>query len=64
MIYEDGRTAGRIQLNKGLFEEGYNISVDSASMLQAYFKHVLTEGKEEAGSRTDDQLKQLFKPSA
>jgi hypothetical protein len=62
-VYEDGSTAGRIQRNKGLFEDGYNISIDSASMLQAYFHHILTEGKTdyEAGSRTDDQMKDLFK---
>ena len=35
-VYEDGSTAGRIQRNKGLFEDGYNISIDSALMLQAY----------------------------
>lgn len=62
-VYEDGSTAGRIQRNKGRFEDGYNISVDSASMLQAYFNHILTEGKMdfEAGSRTEDQMKELFK---
>jgi hypothetical protein len=64
-VYEDGSTAGRIQRNKGLYEDGYNISIDSASMLQAYFKYVLTEGKAdfEAGSRTDEQMKQLFTPA-
>ncbi len=63
--YENGSTAGRIQRNKGRFEEGFNISTESASMLQAYFNHVLTEGKAdfEAGSRTDDQMRRLFKPS-
>jgi hypothetical protein len=63
-VYEDGSTAGRIQRNKGRFEDGYNISIDSASMLQAYFHHVLTEGKTdfEAGSRTNEQMKELFKP--
>src|SRR5262249_41630025 len=62
-VYEDGSTAGRFQRNKGRFEEGFNVSIDSASMLQAYFKHVLTVGKEdlEAGSRTDDQMRQLFR---
>ena len=44
-VYEDGRTAGRIQRNKGQFAEGYNISIDSAKMLQAYLNYVLTEGK-------------------
>ncbi len=62
-VYEDGSTAGRIQRNKGLFEDGYNISIDSALMLQAYMSHILTEGKTDfqAGSRTDEQMKDLFK---
>lgn len=42
-IYEDGATAGRIQRNKGKFEEGYNVSIDSALLLQAYSTFVLTE---------------------
>ena len=64
-VYEDGSTAGRIQRNKGRFPEGYNISIESAAMLQAYLKHVLTEGKAdyEAGSRSDEQMKELFKPN-
>jgi hypothetical protein len=63
-VYEDGRTAGRIQRNKGLYEVGYNISIESAGMLQAYLNHVLTEGKAdyEAGSRSEEQMKELFKP--
>ena len=62
-VYEDGSTAGRIQRNKGLFEDGYNISIESALMLQAYMSHILTEGKTEfqAGSRTDEQMRDLFK---
>jgi hypothetical protein len=62
-VYEDGSTAGRIQRNKGLFEDGYNISIESALMLQAYMSHILTEGKTDfqAGSRTDEQMKDLFK---
>jgi hypothetical protein len=62
-IYDDGSTAARIQRNKGRFEEGYNISIDSASMLQAYVKHILSEGKTdfESGSRTDEQMRSLFK---
>jgi hypothetical protein len=62
--YEDGSTAGRIQRNKGLYEDGYNISIDSALLLQACFNYILTEGKTdfEAGSRTGDQMKDLFKP--
>ncbi len=62
-IYEDGSTAARIQRNKGRFVGGYNISIDSAYELQAYFGYVLTEGKTEfeAGSRTDEQMRELFK---
>ena len=42
-VYEDGSTAGRIQRNKGLFVEGYNLSIDSAMLLQAYLAHVIKE---------------------
>jgi hypothetical protein len=62
-VYEVRSTASRIQRNKGRFEDGYNVSIDSASMLQAYLNHILTEGKTdfEAGSRIDDQMKELFR---
>ena len=32
-IYEDGSTSGRIQLNKGKFNVGYNMSVESTILL-------------------------------
>ena len=62
-IYEDGSTAGRIQRNKGRFVEGYNVSVESALLLQAYLNHVITEAKLEFKSGTQDKksLEQLFK---
>ena len=62
-VYEDGSTAGRIQRNKGRFESGYNISIESSLLLQAYLNHILLEGKKEfdAGSRDASQLRELFK---
>ncbi len=62
-IYEDGATAGRIQRNKGRFIEGYNVSIESALLLQAYLNHVITEAKLEFKSGTQDKksLEQLFK---
>ena len=62
-IYENGSTAGRIQHNKGLFASGYNISVESSMLLQAYLNHVLLVGKREfdAGSRNSTQLHEMFK---
>lgn len=62
-VYEDGSTAGRFPRNKGRFENGYNISIESSLLLQAYLNHVLLEGKKEfdAGSRDASQLRDLFK---
>lgn len=62
-IYEDGSTGARIQINKGTFEEGYNISIGSANLLQAYINHMITVGKTEhdAGSTDEEQLRQMFK---
>ena len=62
-INEDGSTSGRIQRNKGRFEEGYNFSVKSGLLLQAYMNHVLTEGKAEfeAGSASQDDIKNMFR---
>jgi hypothetical protein len=61
-VNEDGSTNGRIQRNKGRFEEGYNVSVESALMLQAYLRYVLKEGRQEheAGTQTKDDLNKLF----
>lgn len=62
-VNEDGATSGRIQRNKGRFEEGYNFSVKSGLLLQAYMNHVLNEGKAEfeASSATDEDLKKMFR---
>jgi len=61
-IYEDGSTAGRIQRNKGRFIEGYNLSIESAMLLQAYLNHVINEAKQEYQSGTQDKkaLDKLF----
>jgi hypothetical protein len=63
LVYEDGATAGRIQRNKGLFVEGYNVSIDSALMLQAYLNHVITAANREftSGTRTKKELDDIFK---
>lgn len=62
-INEDGSTSGRIQRNKGRFEEGYNVSVKSGLLLQAYLNHVLTEGQAEydAGTASTEDLKNIFR---
>jgi hypothetical protein len=62
-VYEDGSTAGRIQRNKGRFIEGYNVSIDSALLLQAYLNHVINEAKLEFKSGTQDKkaLDSMFK---
>ena len=36
-VYEDGSTAGRIQINKGNYSIGYNLSIESTVLLSAYF---------------------------
>jgi hypothetical protein len=61
-VYEDGSTAGRIQRNKGRFVEGYNVSIESAMLLQAYLAHVIKGAKQEFDSGTQDKksLDQLF----
>jgi hypothetical protein len=61
-IYEDGSTAGRIQRNKGRFIEGYNVSINSGLLLQAYLAHVIREARLEFKSGTQDKnsLDKLF----
>jgi hypothetical protein len=61
-IYEDGSTAGRIQRNKGRFEEGYNVSIDSAMLLQAYASFVLKESDFDykSGTQSTKDLHDLF----
>jgi hypothetical protein len=58
----DGRTGGRIQRNRGRIAESYDISIESAMLLQAYLNHILVEGTTEfdAGSRTTEQKRELF----
>ena len=62
MIYEDGSTGGKLQQNKGAFQEGVNFSIDSALLLQAYLAHVINEAKLEfeSGTRTQQQLDEMF----
>ena len=62
-VQEDGRTSGRIQRNRGRFTDGYNMSMESVLLLQAYLNHVLLEGKQEfdAGTRTREEVRDLFK---
>lgn len=61
-IYEDGATAGRIQRNKGRFEEGYNVSIDSAMLLQAYSSFVLKESDFDykSGTQSTKDLNAMF----
>ena len=62
-IYEDGATAGRIQRNKGRFSDGYNISIDSAMLLQAYAAFVLKESDADfkQGTQSKGELDAMFK---
>lgn len=62
-INDDGATNARIQRNKGRFEEGYNVSIKSALLLQAYLSYVLRHAQKEfnAGSASEDDIRQLFK---
>ena len=61
-VYEDGSTAGRFLENKGSFQSGFNVSVESALMLQAYLSHILKQSAKEfqAGTRTQKDLDKLF----
>ena len=54
-IYEDDSTSARVQRNKGRFIEGYNLSIESALLLQAYLGHVIKEAKLELQSGTQDK---------
>lgn len=62
VIYEDGSTAGRLQHNKGPYQEGVNFSIDSALLLQAYLAYVIKEARLDfdLGTRTPDQLDKMF----
>lgn len=61
-IYEDGSTAGRIQRNKGQFSVGYNMSVESSILLQAYMIYMRDVGAKEfnIGVMSDDDVLELF----
>ena len=61
-IYEDGSTAGRIQLNKGRFTVKYNMSVQSSLLLSAYLTYMRDVGAKEfnLGVMSDDEVKNLF----
>ena len=62
-IYEDGSTSGRIQLNKGRFNMGYNMSVESSILLHAYLIYMRDAGEKEfdIGVMTDDEVLDMFK---
>jgi len=62
-IHDDGSTSVRLQRNKGLYEEAYTVSINSALLLQCYINHVLNAGKaeHEMGSTSTEQLKDLFR---
>lgn len=61
-IYEDGSTAGRIQQNKGPYQEGFNISIETANYFQAYLDLVIEDAKSDysAGTKTVKDLDKLF----
>jgi hypothetical protein len=62
-VYEDGSTAGSIQRDKGRFVENYNVSIESAMLLQAYLAHVINVATKEFDSGTQDKkaLDDLFR---
>ena len=61
-IYEDGSTSGRMQLNKGQFNVGYNISVESTILLQAYLIYMRDIGSKEfnVGVMSDEAILEMF----
>jgi hypothetical protein len=62
-VYEDGSTAGSIQRDKGRFVENYNVSIESAMLLQAYLAHVIKIATTEFDSGAQDKksLDELFR---
>ncbi|WP_245239645.1 SH3 domain-containing protein [Methylobacterium variabile] len=62
-VNEDGSTGGRIQRNKGRYDEGYNVSVKSARLLASYLGYVQSRGERDyaAGTRTAADLDVMFK---
>ena len=61
-IYEDGSTAGRIQRNKGLYVVGYNMSVESSILVEAYLRYMKEIGSKEfnVGVMTNEEILDLF----
>ena len=62
MLYEDGSTATKIQQNKGKFQSGYNVSVESGLLLSAYADYMIDIGSKEfeAATMTDEELDSEF----
>ncbi|WP_245442677.1 SH3 domain-containing protein [Methylobacterium terrae] len=62
-VNEDGSTGGRIQRNKGRYDEGYNVSVKSARLLASYLGYVQSRGERDyaAGTRTAADLDVMFR---
>lgn len=63
IVAEDGSTAGRIQRNKGRYDEGYNISIKSSKLLSSYLHYVQSQGERDfvAGTRTTADIDAMFK---
>jgi peptidoglycan hydrolase-like protein with peptidoglycan-binding domain len=61
-VYEDGSTSGRMQINKGQFNVGYNMSVESTILLQAYLIYMRDLGSKEfnVGVMSDEEVLELF----
>ena len=61
-VYEDGSTSGRMQLNKGQFSVGYNMSVESTILLQAYLIYMRDIGSSEfnVGVMSDEAILEMF----
>ena len=62
MLYEDGSTSTKIQQNKGKFQSGYNVSVESGLLLSAYSDYMMDIGSKEfiAATMTDEELDAEF----
>jgi ribosomal protein S15P/S13E len=62
MLYEDGSTSTKIQQNKGKFQSGYNVSVESGLLLSAYADYMIDIGSKEfmAATMTDAELDAEF----
>lgn len=63
VVKDDGSTMGRIQRNKGRYADKFDFSIESAMLLQSYMAYVIDLAKDDlnAGSKTKEELKQLFK---